>query len=64
MEKRNIFEETMQGIDDMVAQREGKTTLRQHEVELRSMPKSLAEKTPGSDSAASQTDKSLTGTDQ
>lgn len=29
MNKRNMFEEMMQGIDEMAAQREGKITLRQ-----------------------------------
>jgi len=32
MEKRNIFEEMMHGIDDMAAEREGKISLSQFEV--------------------------------
>ncbi len=28
MKKRNLFEELMQGVDEMAAQREGKITLR------------------------------------
>ena len=34
MKKRNLFTELMQGVDEMGAQREGKITLRQCEVEL------------------------------
>ena len=64
MEKRNIFEETMQGIDDMAAHREGKITLRQFEVELQSMPRNPAETAAGSGRVAPPTDESLPGTDQ
>lgn len=37
-QKRNLFNELMQGMDDLEAQREGKITLRQHVVELAPAP--------------------------
>ena len=43
MSKRNLFDEMMQGIDEMAAQREGKITLRQVTVENRSAPEVTAD---------------------
>lgn len=38
MKKRNLFDEMMQGVDEMAAHREGKITLRQVEVEEKPAP--------------------------
>lgn len=38
MTKRNLFEEMMQGVNDMAAHREGKITLRQVAVESKPVP--------------------------
>lgn len=38
MKKRNLFDEMMQGIDDMAAHRQGKITLRQVEIDERPAP--------------------------
>ncbi|MEH6564727.1 MAG: helix-turn-helix domain-containing protein [Halopseudomonas sp.] len=43
MSKRNLFDEMMQGIDEMAAQREGKITLRQVTVESRPAPEVTAD---------------------
>src|SRR5690606_1655495 len=43
MSKRNLFDEMMQGIDEMAAQREGKITLRQVTVENRPAPEVTAD---------------------
>ena len=64
MEKRNIFEETMQGIDDMAAHREGRISLRQFEVELQPMPRNPVETAACSGRVAPPADESLPGTDQ
>jgi len=37
-QKRNLFNELMQGFDDLAAEREGKVTLRRHAVELKPAP--------------------------
>mgnify|MGYP000182740652 FL=1 len=42
MSKRNLFDEMMQGVDEMAAQREGKITLRQVKVESRPAPEVTA----------------------
>ena len=42
-QKRNLFNELMQGLDDLAAQREGKITLRQHVVELAPAPEVTAD---------------------
>lgn|SRR5690554_6689467 len=38
MKKRNLFDEMMQGVDEMAAHREGKITLRQVEVDEKPAP--------------------------
>lgn len=38
MKKRNLFDEMMQGVDEMTAHREGKITLREVEVDARAAP--------------------------
>ncbi|SER84991.1 helix-turn-helix domain-containing protein [Halopseudomonas bauzanensis] len=43
MKKRNLFDEMLQGIDEMAAQREGKITLRQVSVEDKPAPKVTAD---------------------
>lgn len=43
MKKRNLFDEMMQGVDEMAAHREGKITLRQVEVDERPAPTVTAE---------------------
>lgn len=43
MKKRNLFDEMMQGIDEMAAHREGKITLRQVEVDEKPAPSVTAE---------------------
>lgn len=43
MNKRNLFDEMMQGMDEMAAQREGKITLRQVTVEDKPAPRVTAE---------------------
>jgi putative transcriptional regulator len=42
MDKRNIFDELMQGVNEMAASREGKITLRSHRVEPVRLPKVTA----------------------
>ena len=42
MSKRNLFDEMMQGVDEMAAQREGKITLRKVKVESRPAPEVTA----------------------
>lgn len=43
MKKRNLFDEMMQGVDEMAAHREGKITLRQVEVDEKPTPTVTAE---------------------
>lgn len=43
MKKRNLFDEMLQGVDEMGAHREGKITLRQVEVDERPAPTVTAE---------------------
>lgn len=43
MKKRNLFDEMMQGVDEMAAHREGKITLRQVEVDEKPAPTVTAE---------------------
>lgn len=43
MKKRNLFDEMMQGVDEMAAHREGKITLRQVEIQEKPAPTVTAE---------------------
>jgi putative transcriptional regulator len=42
-QKRNLFNELMQGFDDLAAEREGKVTLRKHAVEFNPTPEMTAD---------------------
>jgi putative transcriptional regulator len=47
MKKRNLFAEISEGLDDLAAAREGKLTLRTHEVEINPAPSVTADQLQG-----------------